>query len=141
MNLVWKAEDPSPLPKAAVEIGIRALAQRAGLTVADEATVVLESTFVIGSYPLCLAIARDGTTCWFVDYDVVRIALLEVVDAELAAAGVDLNAEGEERDAYRILRRRFIHWPAEQVKELRDVVYSLRHLLFQDEGMDDLPLG
>jgi hypothetical protein len=140
MNLIWKAEDPNPLPKAAVEIGVRALAGRAGLEVPDEATVVLESTFLIGSYPLCQAIARDGTTCWFVDYDVVRIALLEIVDAELKAAGVDLEAEGEERDVYRVLRRRFIHWPAEQVKELRDVVYSLRHLLFHDENLDNLSL-
>ncbi len=137
MNLVWKASDASPLPKAAVELGVRTLAGRAGLEVPDDATVILEADFVLGSYPLILAVSRDGTTAWFVDYDAMRVVLLEMVDEELRAAGVDPHDAGTERQVYRVLRRRFIHWPEAQVKEFRDVIFSLEHLINEGHEPDE----
>lgn len=141
MNLIWKAPDPSPLPKAAVEAGLRTLAERAGLSVPDDATVILEAEFVLGSYPVCLGIARDGSTAWFVDYEALRVVLLEMVDAELRKAGVDPQDADQERQVYRILRRRFIHWPEEQVEELRDVIFSLEHLITEGHEPGDDQMG
>lgn len=141
MKIIWKAVDDAPPPKAAIEWGVRAMAERAGMVVPDDSTILIDGEFVLGSYPLVVAAGPDDELCWFVDYDRLLDELASRTDAEMRAAGEDPTEGSLERQIYRLLRRKLIHWPEDQVRELRGVILPIinevvHELTHDHEGHD-----
>jgi hypothetical protein len=139
VKIIWKAPDDAPPTKGAIEWAVREIAARAGLAVPDDGTVVLDSNFIVGSYPLVQAVAPDGDVCWFVDYDRVIDELTERTDVEMRAAGEDPTDPDFERQTYRLVRRQLIHWPESQVKEvIRVIVPIITEALHDEHDHGDL---
>lgn len=139
MKIIWKAPDDAPPPKGAIEWAVRVIAQKAGLVVPEDATIVLDNEFVVGSYSLVQAVGPDDEICWFVQYERVLDELIERTDAEMRAAGEDPSADDFERQVYRLVRRQLIHWPEEQVRELRAVLIPIMNEMLHNimhEGHD-----
>jgi hypothetical protein len=132
VKLILKFADDAPPTAAALELAIKMIAERAGLTVPAEATVVIEDAAAIGAYPLSQAVSMNGDVCWFASYQKLLDEIIARTAAELKAAGLDEGEETLERQTYILLRRKLLHWPPEKVQELVDIIIPLLNDIVHD---------
>ena len=128
-------EDETPLARPAAEAGVRALAETLGAKVPDDAVVVLQDEGTLLGQPLACSWGPDGSTTWAADYRAVAAALFALGDKAMRDAGLDPTDPSFERQARRLLRRRFPHWPEEIMLEVVGILPRLHNLaLAMDEG-------
>lgn len=128
MRLVYDVEEPNPLPQAATERGIAAVAAACGVEIgADETVIIREHSELPGGYyPVVVGYTAEGGRAYFVDYGALRRAIVNLADAELRAGGIDPESGAFEVQAMRLLRRRFAHWNEAQIAELVSLLPLLR---------------
>jgi hypothetical protein len=128
MRIVYDVEEANPLPQAATERGILALAAGCGVEIgADDTVIIREHTELPGGYyPIAIGASADGSRACFVDYGAIRRAIINLTDAELRGAGIDPEAGAFEVQAMRLLRRRFAHWSEAQLTEMISILPLLR---------------
>jgi hypothetical protein len=144
MNVVWLIDDPDPLPKAAVELGVRILAEKVGATSPSDGTVLLRRRSVLGGYPFATAHAHDGSAVYLIEYEAVLDALAHVADAELREAGLDPDEPSFAVQFRRFIERRFPHWPPEYRTELAQAASRIEQILLailEDDDGDEKPTG
>jgi len=122
-----ESSDDLPLLPAAAEIGVRALASALGLTIADDAVVLLRPAGAFGGHPLARLFDGSSAETWLADERAVERALDAISDAELDRLGVTRDSSYE-RDAARLLRRRLAHLPPEAVREIIALLPRLREI-------------
>lgn len=137
MQFIWMIEDETPLTRPAVEVGLRNLAARLGAVVPEDAVILLQETGTLGGYPLAQAFGADGSAVWMADYRQVAQALFTVSDATLKKAGLDPSEPTFERQARRLIKRRFPHWGDSQVADLMAILPRLQNLAFALEDGGD----
>lgn len=131
-------EDETPLAKPAAEAGVRALAETLGAQLPADAVVVLQDEGVMLGQPLACSWGPDGSQTWIADYRAMSTALLLLSDKVLREAGFDLSDPSFEREARRLLLRRFPHWTDEVMREVVGALPRLHNLaLALDEGPAD----
>lgn len=139
MHFIWMTEDEAPLAKAAAQIGLQALAASLGTSIPDDAVVALRDEGTLTGHPLSCSWGPDGSRTWAADYRAVAAALFAVSDKAMREAGLDPAEPSFERQARRLLRRRFPHWSDEVMLEAVTVLPRLHNLaLAMDEGALDV---
>ncbi len=119
--------DDMPLMPEAAEIGVRALAGALGITIADDAVVLVRPNGAFGGHPLARLFDGGKAETWLVDERAIERAIDAISDAELETLGVG-REPSYERDAARLLRRRLAHLPPEAIREIMALLPRLREL-------------
>jgi hypothetical protein len=129
-SIVWLA-DPAepPLPAAAVEIAIDALAARLNIAIGTDATIVVGDLPGLGGYPLLRAHGAGAGETWSTSHEILVRELDAIGDARLAAAGLGAEQPTLERAIARLFRRRLPHFSDEQLRELDALAPRLAELI------------
>lgn len=133
MHLIWHLRYPeelteSPPADAACAIGVRELANQVGIELPDTAAVYISDEPLLGTYGIG-RLHRTGQSeaIYAVDYTALRRIMTTLADADFET-GQHPERGTFEHEAYRILRRRLLHWPEEQVRELAPLLPQLKEL-------------
>ena len=133
MHIVWHIRYPeeiaAPLPSdEAVAVAVHTLGDQVGLAVPDDAVVYVSDEPLLGTYGIArLHRAHQREGVWACDLASLQRVMTTMADAEFAKSAHPERGTFE-HEAYRIIRRRFLHWPEEQVREVADLLPRLREL-------------
>lgn len=145
MHIVWHIRYPeevsSPLPSEdAAAVAVRALAEQVGMSVPDDGVVYISDEPMLGTYGIGrLHRAHQREPVWVVDLATLQRTMTTMADTEFEK-GNHPERGTFEHEAYRIIRRRFLHWPEEQVREVADLLPKLRELALA-MAPDDYPFS
>lgn len=138
MRFVFLSNPRAPLPDAACLIALTDIAAAAGVSVPEDAVVVVRDDAWPGTqYPVAVAYDAAGQATYFVDEGALRRAIAMRGDAEIAAAGMNPAAPDFGTRSMRLLRRRFAHWPEERIAEIAALLPAIAELAVSSYDFDD----
>lgn len=135
MRLIWLS-DTDRLPTPAALLALAALAERAQLTLPDDAVVIVESEPPVPGQLLTTGTDADGNQTWFVASVDLEAALAAATDDELRTAQIDPAVPWPARRFRRLLRRRLPHWTAAQIDEVVELWPRIANLVLESADED-----